>query len=84
MGCDPLENLAEHIIANKAANVLELGDVDRLSTLDASVSTLILTDDNTDQTLTGSLGKLNLVTGGDDFNITLAVNVFYGEVRKQW
>lgn len=43
-----------------AANGLGLGDVDRLTSAVGASSTIILTDDSTDQTLTGNLGNLIL------------------------
>lgn len=45
---------------------LALGDVDRLTTQDASPSTMILSDNDADQTLTENLGWLDFVLAGRD------------------
>ncbi|MHC4950551.1 MAG: hypothetical protein ACYTEU_06140 [Planctomycetota bacterium] len=54
-----------------AANGLGLGDVDRLTSQVGAGSTLILTDDSTDQTLTGNQGNLILTPSGGTVEATL-------------
>jgi hypothetical protein len=49
--------------------------VDRLTTTDASPSTIVLTDDNTNQILTGSLGDMKFRQPGGDYYFEVGAGV---------